>query len=83
MTLRLAMSHIQKNQFLDIHLALETLSRYPEGQWFTPYNGEENDYDVCAELAAMKLIARKVIPINMGGTRISFLYRHNMSFTND
>jgi hypothetical protein len=77
------MSHVLKNQFLDIPLALETLAKYEEGKWFTPYNGDANDYDVCAELASMKLIARKVIPINMGGTRISFLYRQNMEFTND
>lgn len=75
--------------FIDVDYNLLVLNNYEESRWITPTN-VDNDlfaYDALNELQEFNLVCKKITPIydnngTLKGTRIDFLYRHDLNYKN-
>lgn len=63
---------------------MQVLNKFPEGEWFSPTNNGNNDYDVCEYLAGFCLIETKRTPKfhdgSSKGMHVHFRYRTDLKY---
>ncbi len=68
----------------DIDLLIIRLFAFPENQWFSPTNKQNEEYTICKVLADAGLIVAKQVPdwssASFHGFKISFLYNKDLIY---
>lgn len=68
----------------DVNYYVESLYKFPEGEWFEPTNREGEDFTMCRELADIHLVQLKITPnwVNdsFRGVRTQIMYKKDLKY---